>query len=111
MPHGARFVDEIAELVGVAHVVRHHRAEELDRVIRLQIRGLIGDDGVGGGVGFVEAVTGEFFQQIENLIGLGCGNVVLLPRNLSRRSRAASAISSTFFLPMARRSKSAPPSV
>ena len=45
-----RFIDVLAQLGGVRHVVGHHRAEKFDRVIRLQIGGLIRDDGVGGGV-------------------------------------------------------------
>ena len=47
-------------------------------MIRLQIRGLIRDDGVGGGVRLVEAVAGEFFQQIENLVRLRGGDFVFL---------------------------------
>ena len=34
--------------------------------MRLQIRGLIGDQGVGRGVGLVEAVTAEEFDQPED---------------------------------------------
>ena len=78
----ARLVDVLAQLGGVRHVVRHHRAEKFDGIIGLQVGGLIRDDGVGGGVGFVETVAGEFFQQIENLVRLGRGNVVLLMRSL-----------------------------
>ena len=76
MPKCARLADQNAQLGGVAQVVGHHRAEKFDGIIGLQIGGLIGDDGVGGGVGFVEAVAGEFFQQIKNLVGLGGGDIV-----------------------------------
>ena len=74
----AGFADVLAQLGGVGHVVRHHGAQKFHRVIRLQIGGLIGDDGVGGGVRFVEAVAREFFQQIKNLVRFGRGNVVHL---------------------------------
>ena len=40
---------EIVELVGVAGIKRHRRRQELDRVVRLQISGLIGDERVAGG--------------------------------------------------------------
>ena len=65
-----RFVDVLAQLGGVRHVVRHHRAEKFDRIIGLQVCGLIRDDGVGGGVRFVETVAGKLFEQIEDLIRL-----------------------------------------
>src|SRR5207248_11010112 len=76
---GARFVDVLAELGGVGHVVGHHGAVELNRIIGLQVGCLIGDDRIGRGVGFVEAVAGEFFEQIKNLVGLGFRDVVFLP--------------------------------
>ena len=50
---------EFGELVGVAHAERHRRGEELDRIVRLHVGGLIGDQRVGGGVALVEAVVGE----------------------------------------------------
>ena len=61
---------EFGELVGVAHVERHRGGEELDRIIRLHIGGLIGDQRVGRGVALVEAVFGEAFEQIEDGVGL-----------------------------------------
>ena len=45
-------------------------------MMRLEPGGLIGHHGVGGGVGFVEAVAGKFFQQIKDTVGLSFGNVV-----------------------------------
>ena len=61
---------EFRELVGIAHVERHRRREELDRIIRLHIGGLIGDQRVGGGVALVEAVVGEALEQFEDRLGL-----------------------------------------
>ena len=45
--------------------------------MRLHIGGVIGDQRVGCGVAFVEAVVGEFRQQLENGVRLRFGNVVL----------------------------------
>ena len=73
-----RLGDELRELRQVGLVVRHHRAEELHRVVRLEVGGLVGDDGVGGGVGFVEPVAGELLEQVEHLVRLGRADLVLL---------------------------------
>ena len=43
MPSRCASCAEFGELVGVAHVERHRRGQELDRVVRLQIGGLVGD--------------------------------------------------------------------
>jgi hypothetical protein len=39
--------------------------------MRLQIGGLVGDDGIGGGVGLVEAVIGELGEQVEDMSACG----------------------------------------
>ena len=62
---------EDVELVGVAEVERHRGGEELDRIVRLQPRRLVGDQRVGGGVALVEAVAGELVDQLEDLRRLG----------------------------------------
>ena len=67
--HAARFLGEAVELVGVADIERHRGGQELDRVIGLEIGGLIGDQRIGGGVRFVEAVAGEFGHQLEDELG------------------------------------------
>ena len=72
-----RFLDQDRQLRGVAQVVGHHRGEKLDRVIRLQPRRLIRNDRIGGGVRFVEAVAREFLEQVEHLVRLALGDVVL----------------------------------
>ena len=61
---------EFGELVGIAHVERHRRGQKLDRIIRLHIGGLIGDQRVGRGVALVEAVFGETLEQVEDGVGL-----------------------------------------
>ena len=68
---------ELGELVGDVDVELHRGGQELDRVIRLEIGRLVGQQGVGGGVRFVEAVIGEFRQQVEDLVGLGLGEAAL----------------------------------
>ena len=68
---------EFGELVGVAHVERHRRGQELDRIIRLHIGGLVGDQRIGGGVALVEAVVGEALQQVEDRIGLAAFDAAL----------------------------------
>ena len=45
--------------------------------MRLQPGGLVGHQAIGGRVGFVEAVTGEFFYQVEDVAGqVGIDTVV-----------------------------------
>ena len=58
------------KLVGEVEVAVHHGGHELGRVVGLEVGGLVADHGIGGGVGFVEAVVGELFQKVENLTGL-----------------------------------------
>ncbi len=63
---GAKF----AELVGVVEVERHRGRDELDRVVRLQVGGLVGHQRIGRRVALVEAVVGELGQQFEDRLGL-----------------------------------------
>ena len=58
-------------------VAVHHCGHELNRVVRLQPRGLVADHGIGGGVGFVETVVGELVQQVPNLNRLRLINPIL----------------------------------
>src|SRR5665811_1905485 len=67
---------EFGELVGIAHVERHRRRQELDREIRLHIGGLVGDQRVSRGVALVEAVFGEALEQIEDGVGLVALDVI-----------------------------------
>ena len=68
---------KLRQLVGVAHVERHRGGQELDRIIRLHVRGLVGDQRVGRGVALVEAVFGEALQQVEDRVGLGAVDAAL----------------------------------
>ena len=71
-----RLGDVFAQFLRVHHVVCHHGAEKFDRKIRLQIRGLIRDNGVGGGVRFVETVAGKLPAN-RRLVRLRGGDFVL----------------------------------
>ena len=68
---------EFGELVGIAHVERHRRRQELDRVIRLHIGGLIGQQRIRRRVRFVEAVFGEFGAGVEDHLGVGAADAAL----------------------------------
>jgi len=48
----------------------HRRGVEFFRVVRFQPACLIGQQRIGGGVGFVETVTGKLVDQIEQIIGV-----------------------------------------
>ena len=80
--HAVALGNEDADLVGVVDFVGEQRGHELDRVVRLQIGGPIGDVAVTGGVGFVEAVTGEHLDLVEDLVGEFLADVVGLLRAL-----------------------------
>ena len=58
------------ELVGVLRLDRQQRRGEVPRVVRLEIRGLIGQERVGRRMRLVEAVPGEVLHQVEDLRGL-----------------------------------------
>ena len=66
----AHFFEVDGELVGEMDVAVHHTGHKLNRMVRLKPGCLVADNGVGGRVGFVEPVVGEFLQQVENFGGL-----------------------------------------
>ena len=61
---------EDTQLVGVTHLNRHVRSVKLCREMHLQPRGVVGQQGVGGGMGLVKSVACEALHQIKNFIGL-----------------------------------------
>src|SRR5574337_900260 len=63
---GAKF----GELVGIALVQRHRGGEKLGRMVRFEPGGPVGDERVGRGVAFVEAVVGEFSEKVEDFVRL-----------------------------------------
>ena len=74
----AHVIDEHAQLVGQRHVEAHRRGVEFGRVMCLQPRGLIGEQRIGRRVALVEAVARELVDQVEQLVGLGRRDVVML---------------------------------
>ena len=64
------------EFVGIAEIERHGGGEEGHGVVRLEPGGVIADQGIGGGVGFVEAVFGEALHEVEDLAGRGGGHAL-----------------------------------
>ena len=86
--HLAAFVDVLDDVVGRAGDRRQQRRHEFDRIVRLQIGRVIGEQGVGGGVRLVEAVSGELRHQVENLLDL-LRRILSLQRRLRRSARAA----------------------
>ena len=74
--HLPEFLMEDAQFVRIAHFQGHQRGHEFNRVVGLHVSRLVGDQGIGGCVGFVEAVTGEFTDLFENIVGLGFWNAL-----------------------------------
>ncbi len=72
----ADILGEQGQFVGLRHVEAHRRGEEFGRMMRLQPGGLIGDQGIAGGVALVEAIARELVDQIEQFPGLGRTNIV-----------------------------------
>ncbi|MBA7658542.1 hypothetical protein ES703_66498 [subsurface metagenome] len=75
--HSFGFVDVVDDLVGVAHFIRQQSRHKLDRPIGLHIRGLVCDEGVAGRMTFVEAIAGESFDKLENLLSLASGQTLI----------------------------------
>ena len=74
--HPAHVVAEDCEFIRQVQVVAHRGGEEFVRIMRLQIGGLVGQQGVGRRVAFVETIAGELVDQIEQLVGLAGFDVV-----------------------------------
>ena len=55
-------------LLGVVPEGRQHGRHVLDRVVRLEVRGLVGDQPVAGGVGLVEPVALERLERLEHRV-------------------------------------------
>ncbi len=100
---------ELAHLVGIVHHRGKVGGDERRGVVRLHVRGLVGEQRVGRGVRLVEAVAGELLHQVEELHRLGVREPAFFSAPATKISRCW-AISSGFFLPIARRRRSAPPS-
>ena len=108
--HRLRLGDEKRDLVGVVEFVGEQRGHELDRVPRLQPRRLAGDHAVAGRVRLVETVARRIYRE-RRKAGSPCPSMLFFFAQPSTKIARCFAISSGFFLPIARRSMSAPPSV
>ena len=67
--HAHGLGDGGGNFVGVPCVTAEHRGHVLRRVVGLQVRGVVGDQPVAGRVGAVEAIAGERFELLEDLLG------------------------------------------
>ena len=76
--HAAGLVDVFDLLFGVTGFGSEQGGHELDRIVRLEPGGLVGEKSVGAGVRLVEAVAGEFFHQVEDTDGFFVGNFILV---------------------------------
>src|ERR1700757_680838 len=76
--HAAGLVDVLDLLFCVAGFGGEKRGHELDRIVRLEIGGLIREKRIGTRVRFVEAVARELFHQVEDVDGFLLGDFVLL---------------------------------
>ena len=65
---GAGFGDGFGEFVGISCLGGQERGHVLDGVVGFDIGCPVGDDAVAGGVGFVEAVSGEGFDLFEEVL-------------------------------------------
>ena len=74
--HLLAFIEILDNLVGVVHIAGEEGGQELGRIMGLQICGLVGDQGVGRGMGFVKAIAGKLCHQVKDIGGLVFGNVV-----------------------------------
>ena len=66
--HFAAFVDKECNLFGAVYFAAQHRGHKLHRIVGFQICGLIRHIGVGGAMGFVEPVSGEFGNFLPYLV-------------------------------------------
>ncbi len=61
--------DVLDDVLGLGGFAGEQRGHELDGVVGLEPGGVIGEQGVGGGVTLVEAVAGELGHEVEDLAG------------------------------------------
>ena len=66
--HPAALGDRRGDLLLVGPERGQHRGHVVDRVVRLEVRGLVGDQPVAGRVGLVEAVALERLEGLEDRV-------------------------------------------
>ena len=67
-PQPAALGDDRGDLLGALAEAVEDGGHELDRIVRLEVGRLVGDQPVAGGVGLVEAVSGEGLELGEHLV-------------------------------------------
>ncbi len=65
----AALADVLDDIFGLGGFGGEESGHELDGVVGLEPGGVIGEEGVGGGVGFVEAIACELLHEVEELTG------------------------------------------
>ena len=75
--HLAAFVDVLHYIVRVTGDRSQQSRHELHRIMGLEIRRVVGQQGIGGGVRFVEAISSKLGHQIENLFNFPRGIAAL----------------------------------
>jgi len=85
----ATLADVLDDVLGLAGFGGEERGHELDWVVGFEPGGVVGEERVGGGVGFVEAVAGELGHLVEDFSG-GRPWEICARRLRRGRSRAAS---------------------
>ena len=101
--HAAHVVGKDRQLVGLVHVEAHRCGVKRFRMMSFQPACMVRQQRIGRRVRFVETIARKFIDQVEQFIGLGGVDLVVL-------GTACSSISDWIFLPIARRKRSAPPS-
>ncbi len=68
--HLRAFRNEVGKLVRIAQLAGKDPRHEGNRMVGLQVSGLVADDAIGRGVRLVEAIARKFFQDVEDLVRL-----------------------------------------
>ncbi len=71
--HLAALADVLDDVFGLGGFAGEQRGHELDRIVRLEPRGVVREQSVSGRVRLVEAVSSELLHQVEDLAGLVLG--------------------------------------
>ena len=74
--HALALTNEGRNLVRVVDLVAEQPGHEFDRVVRLQIGGLVTNQAVGRAVTLVESITGKLLQEIEDRVRFLFRNLV-----------------------------------
>ncbi|OPZ72978.1 MAG: hypothetical protein BWY82_01256 [Verrucomicrobia bacterium ADurb.Bin474] len=76
--HGFAFPNEVSDFFRISEVVGKHGSHELDRVVGLEVGGAVTHHRIRGGVGFVESVGREAFENREDFQRRRAAHAMLL---------------------------------